>query len=48
MMGLTIDPEFATNRFIYTCFASTDNDVRIVALAPECRPHSFRRPNGHL
>ena len=34
MMGLAIDPDFATNRFIYTCFASTlggpNDDVRLV------------------
>jgi aldose sugar dehydrogenase len=34
MMGLAIDPDFAGNRFIYTCFASTlggpNNDVRLV------------------
>jgi glucose/arabinose dehydrogenase len=33
MMGLAIDPAFSTNRFIYTCFASTrggPNDVRVV------------------
>ena len=33
MLGLAIDPAFATNRFIYTCFASTlggvNNDVRV-------------------
>jgi aldose sugar dehydrogenase len=34
MMGLAIDPAFSTNRFIYTCFASTlggtPGDVRLV------------------
>jgi aldose sugar dehydrogenase len=34
MMGLAIDPKFAENRLIYTCFASTlggpGNDVRLV------------------
>ena len=34
MMGLAVDPAFATNRYIYTCFASTlggpNNDVRLV------------------
>jgi glucose/arabinose dehydrogenase len=34
MMGLAIDPAFTTNRFIYTCFASTlggaNGDVRLV------------------
>jgi aldose sugar dehydrogenase len=34
MMGLAVDPEFASNRFIYTCFASTrggpNDDVRVV------------------
>lgn len=33
MMGLAIDPQFATNRRIYTCFASTvsgGNDIRLV------------------
>jgi glucose/arabinose dehydrogenase len=34
MMGLAIDPAFASNRYIYTCFASTrggpNNDVRVV------------------
>ncbi len=34
MMGLAVDPAFATNRYIYTCFASTlggaGNDVRLV------------------
>ena len=34
MMGLAIDPDFSTNRYIYTCFASTlggpSNDVRLV------------------
>jgi aldose sugar dehydrogenase len=33
MMGLAIDPQFASNRFVYTCFASTlggvNNDVRV-------------------
>ena len=32
-MGLAVDPAFATNRFIYTCFASTlggaNGDVRL-------------------
>jgi glucose/arabinose dehydrogenase len=32
-LGLAVDPAFATNRFIYTCFASTlggvSNDVRV-------------------
>jgi aldose sugar dehydrogenase len=34
MLGLAVDPQFATNRYIYTCFASTlggpSNDVRLV------------------
>ena len=34
MMGLAIDPAFSTNRYIYTCFASTlggaNGDVRLV------------------
>jgi aldose sugar dehydrogenase len=34
MMGLAIDPAFDSNRYIYTCFASTlggpNNDVRLV------------------
>ena len=34
MMGLAVDPAFTTNRYIYTCFASTlggpDGDVRLV------------------
>ena len=34
MMGLAIDPKFAENRLLYTCFASTlggpSNDVRLV------------------
>lgn len=34
MLGLAVDPLFATNRYIYTCFASTlggpNNDVRLV------------------
>jgi glucose/arabinose dehydrogenase len=34
MMGLALDPKFAQNRLIYTCFASTlggpNNDVRLV------------------
>jgi glucose/arabinose dehydrogenase len=34
MMGLAIDPDFAINRYIYTCLASTlggpSNDVRVV------------------
>ncbi|MGZ8763873.1 MAG: PQQ-dependent sugar dehydrogenase, partial [Acidimicrobiia bacterium] len=33
MLGLAVDPLFATNRYIYTCFASTlggpNNDVRV-------------------
>lgn len=33
MLGMAVDPQFATNRYIYTCFASTlggpDNDVRV-------------------
>jgi glucose/arabinose dehydrogenase len=33
MLGLAVDPQFATNRSIYTCFASTlggvNNDVRL-------------------
>ena len=37
MMGLAVDPAFATNRYIYTCFASTlggaNNDVRLVRWA---------------
>jgi glucose/arabinose dehydrogenase len=33
MMGLAVDPQFSTNRRIYTCFASTisgANDIRVV------------------
>ena len=33
MMGMAVDPAFATNRYIYTCFASTlgtPDDVRVV------------------
>jgi glucose/arabinose dehydrogenase len=33
MLGLAVDPQFASNRFVYTCFASTisgGNDVRLV------------------
>ena len=29
MMGLAVDPNFTTTRAIYTCFSSTDNDVRV-------------------
>ena len=33
MLGLAVDPQFASNRYIYTCFASTlggvNNDVRL-------------------
>jgi glucose/arabinose dehydrogenase len=29
MMGLAVDPDFATNRFVYTCFSSTANDNRV-------------------
>lgn len=33
MLGLAVDPQFASNRYIYTCFASTlggvNNDVRV-------------------
>jgi len=30
MLGLAIDPDFSSNRFIYTCFDSTAPDVRVV------------------
>ena len=33
MMGMTIDPQFATNRYVYTCFSSNaggSNDQRVV------------------
>jgi len=30
LMGLEIDREFADNRYIYTCYASQSNDVRVV------------------
>src|SRR6185369_12129331 len=33
MLGLAIDPQFATNRYLFTCFASNisgSNDVRVV------------------
>ena len=30
MMGLAVDPEFAKNRYVYTCFNSTRGDVRAV------------------
>lgn len=30
LMGLAVDPSFAKNRFVYTCFNSTAPDIRIV------------------
>lgn len=37
LMGLAVDPAFAENRFIYTCYNSTKNDVRVVRwrIAPD-------------
>jgi aldose sugar dehydrogenase len=29
LLGLAIDPQFATNRYVYTCFNSTNNDIRV-------------------
>lgn len=29
MLGLAVDPSFASNRFLYTCFVSTAPDVRV-------------------
>jgi len=33
MLGLTVDPDFTTNRFIYTCFNTTAVDVKVVRWA---------------
>lgn len=30
LMGLAVDPQFADNRYIYTCFNSTKDDIRVV------------------
>lgn len=30
LMGLAVDPKFAQNRYIYTCFNSTAGDIRVV------------------
>lgn len=30
LMGLAVDPQFAKNRFLYTCYNSTAADIRIV------------------
>jgi glucose/arabinose dehydrogenase len=30
MLGLAVDPNFSSNRFVYTCFNSTALDVRVV------------------
>jgi aldose sugar dehydrogenase len=30
MLGIAVGPNFATNKFIYTCYTSTSNDVRLV------------------
>lgn len=30
LMGLAVDPEFTKNRYIYTCYNSNVNDIRIV------------------
>ena len=48
MMGLTLDPQFATNRYIYTCFSSnlgTSTDNRMVrwTLAADGASLSARR-----
>lgn len=29
LMGLAVDPDFGQNRFIYTCFNSTQGDIRV-------------------
>jgi aldose sugar dehydrogenase len=29
LLGLAIDPDFAVNRFIYTCYNSTSGDIRV-------------------
>jgi len=29
MLGLAVDPDFASNRYLYTCYASTADDVRV-------------------
>lgn len=29
LMGLAVDPEYATNRFVYACFNTTANDIKV-------------------
>lgn len=29
LMGLAVDPEFATNRYLYACYNSTSDDIRV-------------------
>lgn len=29
LMGLAVDPKFATNRYLYTCLSSTSGDIRV-------------------
>ena len=41
MLGLAVDPDFANNRRIYTCFNTTGGDVKVVrvdASTPQSRP----------
>ncbi len=48
LMGMAIDPQFATNRFIYVCMASIQpnpgNDVRADALEGQRQLHGRHRP----
>lgn len=30
LMGLAVDPQFTSNRYLYSCFASTHKDIRVV------------------
>ena len=50
-MGLAVDPAFATNRYIYTCFASTlggaNGDVRLVRWTVDANFTDPDQPDRH-
>ena len=48
MMGIAVDPNFASNRFIYTCFhssLSTPATTRVVRWKVDSGLHGPQRPN---
>ncbi len=51
MLGLAVDPQFSTNRYIYTCFASTlggvNNDVRLARWKVNAGYTAPHRPRRH-